>query len=93
MKHYIDIDGNNTQSVREYAQICWKKSRESRYLVNHLWTYSEASFILRCKSMTEQARFDDTELEEEGIAEQLLDDNSMASVPRFVSFVSLFGDL
>ena len=41
-----------------------------------------AALLLKTKALTSQAYFDDTELEEEGVAELLLDDNATAAMPR-----------
>jgi tetratricopeptide repeat protein 8 len=37
---------------------------------------------MKCKALTEKEWIDDAELEEEGVAEMLMDDNAIASVPR-----------
>jgi tetratricopeptide repeat protein 8 len=41
-----------------------------------------AALLLKTKALTSQAYYDDTELEEEGVAELLLDDNATAAMPR-----------
>lgn len=45
---------------------------------------SQAVWFLKCRALTEKAWIDDTEMEEEGVAEVLLDDNATASAPRSV---------
>eukprot|EP00033_Pygsuia_biforma_P002189 GCRY01002427.1.p1 GENE.GCRY01002427.1~~GCRY01002427.1.p1 ORF type:complete len:500 (-),score=107.09 GCRY01002427.1:101-1600(-) len=42
----------------------------------------ETAYFLKVKAVTQQAYVDDTEMEEEGVAEALLDDNAIASIPR-----------
>lgn len=42
----------------------------------------QAVWFLKCRALTEKNWVDDTEMEEEGVAEMLLDDNAMASAPR-----------
>ena len=42
----------------------------------------QAAMFLKCRALTMQEYLDDTELEEEGVAELLLDDNTTASIPR-----------
>ena len=38
---------------------------------------------MKCKAITKQNYIDDIELEEEGIGEILMDENALASMPRF----------
>lgn len=42
----------------------------------------QAAWFLKCRALTEKDFVDDTEWDEEGIAEVLLDDNAMAQAPR-----------
>jgi tetratricopeptide repeat protein 8 len=42
----------------------------------------QAAWYLKARALTAEAATDDTELEEEGVAEMLLDDNAIASMPR-----------
>ena len=44
----------------------------------------QAVWFLKCRALTAKNWIDDTEMEEEGVAEMLLDDNAMASAPRCV---------
>eukprot|EP01029_Cantina_marsupialis_P010012 TRINITY_DN2297_c0_g1_i1.p1 TRINITY_DN2297_c0_g1~~TRINITY_DN2297_c0_g1_i1.p1 ORF type:complete len:508 (+),score=66.95 TRINITY_DN2297_c0_g1_i1:60-1583(+) len=44
--------------------------------------YDQAVWFLKTRAITEREYIDDTELEEEGIAELLLDENAVAKVPR-----------
>jgi tetratricopeptide repeat protein 8 len=39
--------------------------------------------MVKCKAVIKQNYIDDIELDEEGIAEMLLDENAMASMPRY----------
>lgn len=43
----------------------------------------QAVWLLRCKALGLQNAIDDTEVEEDGVAELLLDDNATASMPRY----------
>jgi tetratricopeptide repeat protein 8 len=45
----------------------------------------KAVWYLKCRALTEKIWIDDTELEEQGVAEILLDDNAIASMPRLES--------
>lgn len=57
-----------------------------------LWLL-QAAFILRCKAMVAKVAPDDTELEEVGLAEQLLDDHAISKIPRpGTSFASASGN-
>ncbi|EGD72448.1 hypothetical protein PTSG_00470 [Salpingoeca rosetta] len=44
--------------------------------------YDKAAWYLKTRCLTEDVRIDETELEEEGLAEVMLDENAVASVPR-----------
>jgi tetratricopeptide repeat protein 8 len=37
---------------------------------------------MKCKVLTDKMWIDDTEMEEEGVAELLLDDNAISQLPR-----------
>lgn len=43
---------------------------------------AQAVWLLKCQALTQKMWIDDTEMEEEGVAEMLLDENAMASAPR-----------
>eukprot|EP01105_Mastigella_eilhardi_P001988 TRINITY_DN1241_c0_g1_i1.p2 TRINITY_DN1241_c0_g1~~TRINITY_DN1241_c0_g1_i1.p2 ORF type:complete len:548 (-),score=185.42 TRINITY_DN1241_c0_g1_i1:2183-3799(-) len=42
----------------------------------------QAAWYVKCKALTDSALVDDTELEDEGVAELLLDDNAISTLPR-----------
>lgn len=42
----------------------------------------QASWFIKCKAVIKQNYIDDIELDEEGLAEVLLDENAVASTPR-----------
>lgn len=42
----------------------------------------QAAWITKCKAVTKQNYIDDIELDEEGVAEVLMDENSVSTVPR-----------
>lgn len=42
----------------------------------------QAVWFLKCRALTEKAYIDDTDMEEEGVGEVLLDDNATAQAPR-----------
>ena len=46
---------------------------------------SQAVWLLKCQALTEKMWIDDTEMEEEGVAEMLLDENETAQAPRCVA--------
>lgn len=43
---------------------------------------AQAAWFLKAKSLAEEARIDEAEMEDEGIAEMLIDENATAQVPR-----------
>ena len=43
----------------------------------------QAAWITKCKAVIKQNFIDDIELDEEGVAEMLLDENALASMPRY----------
>lgn len=49
----------------------------------------KAVWYLKCKALTEKTWLDDTEMEEEGVAEVLLDDNAIAQLPRYINKYTL----
>ena len=59
-----------------------------------LW-HKQAAWITKCKAVIKQNFIDDIELDEEGVAEMLLDENALASMPRYSAFplLCLFGNL
>ncbi|CAG0899354.1 unnamed protein product [Darwinula stevensoni] len=44
--------------------------------------YDQSAWLLKCQSLVAQVYVDEIEVEEEGIAEALMDDNAIAQVPR-----------
>lgn len=42
----------------------------------------QAVWFLKCRALTEKEWIDDTDIEEEGVAEVLLDENAVAQAPR-----------
>mmetsp|Transcript_29953 Transcript_29953/g.97554 ORF Transcript_29953/g.97554 Transcript_29953/m.97554 type:complete len:510 (+) Transcript_29953:54-1583(+) len=44
--------------------------------------YDQAVWYIKCRALTMKEWIDDTELEEEGVAEVLLDENNLAQMPR-----------
>ena len=44
--------------------------------------YDQAVWYIKCRALTLRAWVDDTEMEEEGVADILLDDNAVAQAPR-----------
>ena len=44
--------------------------------------YDQAAWFLKCRSLTLKCWIDDLEIDEEGMADLLLDENSVSSVPR-----------
>ncbi len=48
---------------------------------------SKAVWWIKCKALTEKTWIDDTELEDEGVAEILLDDNAIAQLPRSLTIL------
>jgi len=42
----------------------------------------QAAWLLKCRALTKQSWVDDLEIEEEGIADILMDDNAMQAAPR-----------
>lgn len=54
----------------------------------------QAAWLTKCKAVVKQNYLDDIELDEEGVAEVLMDEHSMASVPRYLQchYVICLGD-
>eukprot|EP01032_Pedospumella_encystans_P010280 gene10280-12032_t len=44
--------------------------------------HDQAAWMAKCRAVTKQNYIDDIELDEEGVAEMLLDENALASMPR-----------
>lgn len=42
----------------------------------------QAAWLTKCKATTRQAYIDDVELDEESVAEMIMDENALNSVPR-----------
>lgn len=61
-----------TQEIR-YQLVLWCK-----FCLN----LSKAAWIIKCRAVVKQNYIDDIELDEEGVAEVLMDENAVASVPR-----------
>ncbi len=45
--------------------------------------YDQAAWYLKCRSLTCKNWVDDTDMEDEGVAEILMDENAIASAPRY----------
>lgn len=48
----------------------------------------QAAWLVKCKAVIKQNYIDDIELDEEGVAEMLMDENAVASMPRLVEFTT-----
>lgn len=46
----------------------------------------KAAWSIKCKAVTKQNFIDDIELEDEGIGEMLMDENALASMPRYKKY-------
>jgi tetratricopeptide repeat protein 8 len=44
--------------------------------------HAQAAWLLKTRALTEQSAVDEIELEEEGLADVLMDDNATAKLPR-----------
>ena len=44
--------------------------------------YDQAAWLLKCKALTKKSWVDDLEIDEEGVADILMDENSLATAPR-----------
>ena len=47
-----------------------------------LFFFDKASWCLKTRALTEQVYVDEVDVDEEGIAEMLMDDNAVAQLPR-----------
>ena len=58
----------------------------SQYIITHLLTPTlpKAAWLLKVRCLTESVAVDEVELEEEGLAEILLDENATAKLPRAI---------
>lgn len=43
----------------------------------------QAAWMTKCRAVVKQNYIDDIEMDEEGVAEMLLDENALASMPRY----------
>ena len=44
--------------------------------------YDQAAWLLKCKALTKKSYIDDLEIDEEGVADILMDDNAINNAPR-----------
>jgi len=52
-------------------------------------SFGQASWCLKTRALTEQVYVDEVDVDEEGIAEMLMDDNAVAQLPRqYISYFS-----
>ena len=47
--------------------------------------YDQGAWYVKARATTAASFIDDTDMEDEGVAEILLDENAMSSAPRFVA--------
>lgn len=52
--------------------------------------FYKASWCLKTRALTEQVYVDEVDVDEEGIAEMLMDDNAVAQLPRQYIYAYLF---
>lgn len=50
--------------------------------MNDIFVFDQASWCLKTRALTEQVYVDEVDVDEEGIAEMLMDDNAVAQLPR-----------
>jgi len=53
-----------------------------RSVMNVFSSFHQASWCLKTRALTEQVYVDEVDVDEEGIAEMLMDDNAVAQLPR-----------
>ena len=44
--------------------------------------YDQAAWLLKCKALTKKAWVDDLEIDEEGVADMIMDENAIATMAR-----------
>jgi hypothetical protein len=44
---------------------------------------TQCAWLIKCRAVIKQNYIDDIELDDQGVAEVLMDDNAVASVPRY----------
>lgn len=44
--------------------------------------YDQAAWLLKCRALTKKSWIDDLEIDEEGVADLLMDDNAVSNAPR-----------
>ena len=44
--------------------------------------YDQAAWLLKCRALTKKSWIDDLEIDEEGVADILMDENALATAPR-----------
>lgn len=60
-----------------YAKLNFPLKANECFLV-----FNQASWCLKTRALTEQVYVDEVDVDEEGIAEMLMDDNAVAQLPR-----------
>ncbi|OQR71248.1 tetratricopeptide repeat protein 8-like [Tropilaelaps mercedesae] len=65
-----------------FRQLKYEKCAECCEKALEKNAFDQAAWVLKAMALTRMVYVDDLEIEEEGIAEALLDDNSIAQVPR-----------
>lgn len=74
-------------NASKYVMRFWLTVQPIRYanLLNHNTTNwsLKAIWIVKCKALTKQNYIDDIEMDEESVAEMILDENALASMPRY----------
>lgn len=70
------------RALFQFRQLKYEKCVESCEVALTKNSYDQAAWILKAMALTRMVHVDDLEIEEEGIAESLLDDNATAQVAR-----------
>lgn len=73
-------------NASKYVMKYWPIVQLIRYVIPLLFSEmidrEQAIWIVKCKALTKQNYIDDIEMDEESVAEMIMDENALASMPR-----------
>ena len=75
---------NVLKSVMKFSLIVQRTRLDFRCMSSPLfYIIFQAIWIIKCKALTKQNYIDDIEMDEESVAEMIMDENALASMPRY----------
>jgi tetratricopeptide repeat protein 8 len=73
-KFFVATSRYNRQRYDECIEICNELLEKN--------SLDQAAWLLKCKALTKKSYVDDIEIDEEGVADILMDDNAITQAPR-----------